>query len=92
LRSSSSETLPKKVIFGFAIDFTVKAGSEVKLNLVNKDGYSCALAFTIPKLGIRKTVRPGTSESFSFTAPKQTGPVLFSCSMGMYRGTINVIN
>lgn len=73
-------------------NFTVKAGSEIKLNLVNKDGYSCALAFTIPKLGIRKTVRPGTSESLSFTAPNQTGPLLFSCSMGMYRGTINVIN
>lgn len=70
--------------------FTVKAGSEVTLHLVNTDGYSCAQAFTIPKLNIKKIVRPGSSETIQFTAPKEKGQIAFMCSMGMYRGVINV--
>lgn len=72
--------------------FTVKAGSQVKLNLVNKDGWSCAQAFTIPKLGIQKVVRPGQSETVAFAAPPSPGQITFSCSMGMYQGVINVVN
>lgn len=73
-------------------DFTVKAGSEVKVNLINKDAYTCAQAFTIPSLGIRKIVAPNTQDTITFTAPKKTGQLAFMCSMGMYRGTINVVN
>ncbi len=73
-------------------NFTVKAGSEVKLNLVNKDGWSCAQAFTIPKLKIQKIVRPGQSEIVAFVAPAKPGQLNFSCSMGMYTGVINVVN
>ena len=73
-------------------DFTVKAGSEVKINLINKDAYTCAQAFTIPSLGIRKIVAPGASDSITFTAPKKAGQLAFMCSMGMYRGVINIIN
>jgi len=73
-------------------NFTVKAGSEVKLNLINKDGWSCAQAFTIPKLNIQKIVRPGQNETVAFTAPAKPGQINFSCSMGMYTGVINVVN
>ncbi|MCL5008712.1 MAG: sulfite exporter TauE/SafE family protein [Patescibacteria group bacterium] len=73
-------------------NFTVKAGSAVKLNLVNKDGWSCAQAFTIPRLGIQKVVRPGQSETVAFTAPSSPGQITFSCSMGMYQGVINVVD
>lgn len=73
-------------------NFTIKAGSAVKLNLVNKDGWSCAQAFTIPKLGIQKVVRPGQSETVAFTAPGTPGQITFSCSMGMYQGVINVVD
>lgn len=73
-------------------EFTVKAGSEVKITLINKDAYSCAQAFTIPALNIRKIVPPGKIETVSFTAPKKSGQIAFLCSMGMYRGTINVVN
>lgn len=73
-------------------ELTVKAGSQVKINLVNKDGYSCAQAFTVPSLGIRKIVPPGKTDSLTFTAPSSAGQIAFMCSMGMYRGTINVIN
>lgn len=71
--------------------FTVKAGSSVTLNLVNKSGQGCIQAFTIPKLGIQKIIRVGTSETVNFTAPNETGDLAFMCSMGMYRGTIKVI-
>lgn len=72
-------------------NITVKAGSTVKLNLVNNIGQGCIQAFTIPKLGIQKVVRVGTTDSVEFTAPKQPGQLAFMCGMGMYRGIINVI-
>lgn len=70
---------------------TVKAGSKVTLNLVNELGNGCIQAFTIPKLGIQKIVRIGTSDTVQFVAPEAPGSIPFMCSMGMYRGIINVI-
>lgn len=71
---------------------TVKAGSEVTLNIVNKGGGGCTQALTIPKLKIQKVVPIGTSDTIQFTAPNEPGTQLaFMCSMGMFRGTINVI-
>lgn len=72
-------------------NFTVKAGSEVKLHLKNAGGGGCAQAFTIPKLGLQKVVTPGNTADISFTAPNEPGQLAFMCSMGMYRGTINVV-
>ncbi|MBI4099887.1 sulfite exporter TauE/SafE family protein [Candidatus Microgenomates bacterium] len=72
-------------------EVTVKAGTAVKLTLVNNGGGGCAAAFTIPSLGIRKVVQVGTTEIINFTAPTTAGPLPFMCSMGMYRGMINVI-
>lgn len=70
---------------------TVRASSPVTLKLVNNGGGGCAAAFTIPGLGIRHVVQIGTTETIAFTAPTTTGPLPFMCSMGMYRGVINVI-
>jgi len=70
---------------------TVKAGSTVTLHLKNTDGAGCVQAFTIPSLGVQKVVPVGKSDTIRFTAPSKTGPITFMCSMGMYRGTINVI-
>jgi uncharacterized protein len=70
---------------------TVKAGSEVSLNLSNVSGGGCIQAFTIPKLGIQKVVAVGTQEVLEFTAPSEPQQMEFMCSMGMYRGVINVI-
>lgn len=68
----------------------VKAGEPVKLKLVNETGQGCVQAFTIPSLNIQKIVPVGSSSSITFT-PKQPGQLAFMCSMGMYRGVINVI-
>lgn len=70
---------------------TVKAGSNVTLHLKNTGGQSCIQAFTIPSLGIQKIVPLGTSADITFTAPNRATQIAFMCSMGMYRGVINVI-
>lgn len=72
-------------------NITVPAGQKVTLHLKNDKAYTCAQAFTIPKLGIQKVVAPGQSATIEFTAPKKPGKLTFSCSMGMYKGTITVI-
>jgi sulfite exporter TauE/SafE len=69
----------------------VKAGAKVRLKLINTTGTSCVQAFTIPSLGIQKIVAPGTSDEVDFTAPSTPGQIPFMCSMGMYRGVINVL-
>lgn len=72
-------------------ELTVKAGSEIKLNLVNKNGQGCIQAFTIPRLGIQKIIRTGTSDAITFKAPETKQDLSFMCSMGMYQGIIHVI-
>ena len=70
---------------------TVKRGTDVTLHLVNKDGASCIQAFTIPSLGIQKLIPPGSSDTIKFKAPQNAGQIPFMCSMGMFRGVINVV-
>jgi sulfite exporter TauE/SafE len=68
----------------------IKAGEEIALTITNKDGYGCIQYFTIPKLGIQKAVPVGKTETIAFTAPSTKGELLFTCSMGMYRGHFTV--
>lgn len=70
---------------------TIKAGSEVTLNLINRDGQGCIQGFTMPTLNIQRTVRVGESDTIIFIAPSTPGVLPFMCSMGMYRGVIHVI-
>lgn len=70
---------------------TVKAGSTVTLNLINNGGRGCTQAFTIPRLGIQKIIPLGASETIRFIAPSEPTQLGFMCSMGMFRGVINVI-
>ncbi len=72
-------------------NITVKAGSEVTLKLKNTAGSGCIQAFTIPKLNIQTIVPVGSEEDITFTAPSTPGKIAFMCSMGMYRGVINVL-
>ena len=72
-------------------NLSIKAGALITLHLANTDGQGCIQAFTIPSLGIQKTVPYGTSDTITFTAPTKPQTLAFMCSMGMYRGTIQVI-
>jgi len=77
--------------YGYAPNYIrVKKGSLVTLKLTNKDAYSCAAAFRIPSLGVAINLQPNSSEIITFT-PTKEGTIPFSCSMGMYRGVIEVI-
>lgn len=71
--------------------FAVKRGSKVSMRLINKSGRGCIQAFTIPQLNIQAVIPVGTEQTVSFTVPDRTGDIAFTCSMGMYPGTIKVI-
>ena len=68
----------------------VKKGEVVNLTLKSTNVYSCALAFRIPSLNIVKNLQANDTQLVSFV-PNQVGRIQFNCSMGMYRGIIEVI-
>ena len=68
----------------------VKKDQEVKLTLKSKDAYSCASAFRIPSLGISRNLSVNDTQVITFT-PTKAGKIKFNCSMGMYRGVIEVV-
>jgi sulfite exporter TauE/SafE/copper chaperone CopZ len=68
---------------------TVKKRQPVSWIIESKDSYSCATSLTVPKLNIRKALAPGENV-ITFT-PNEAGDIPFSCSMGMYRGVIHVV-
>lgn len=70
---------------------TIRAGSQLTLNLVNGDGRGCIQAFTIPALGVQEIVPVGTEKTIKITAPNQPGVLSFMCSMGMFQGRLQVI-
>jgi uncharacterized protein len=68
----------------------VKSGQPVKLILQSKDTYSCALAFVFKEFGINTFLEANDTKVFTFT-PNKPGKYQFTCSMGMYTGTMEVI-
>jgi sulfite exporter TauE/SafE len=68
----------------------VRRGVPVTLKLIGVDAYSCAAAFRIPSLGIKKNLQANETQVVTFT-PEKSGKIPFSCSMGMYSGVIEVI-
>lgn len=70
---------------------TVKAGAQITLRVSNTNGKGCQQAFTIPSLGVQRVIPVGSSDTIVFIAPEQASQIQFMCSMGMFRGVINVI-
>ena len=68
---------------------TVHAGSRVRWVITSTDAYTCASALRVPSLGISKQLAAG--ENVIEFIPDKEGNIPFNCSMGMYRGTINVL-
>jgi len=68
----------------------VKAGIPVRLNLLTNGNYACTSIFKIPQLGITKTLPATGTETVNFIA-QNPGKITWTCSMGMYRGVIEVI-
>jgi sulfite exporter TauE/SafE len=69
---------------------TLKVGTPVKLTMVSHNVQSCARSFLIPSLGISKILPQDGNTEIEFT-PKKTGILSYSCGMGMYTGSFNVI-
>lgn len=71
-------------------NFVVKKGVPVlwKINGENVNG--CQGFLVSPSLNISKRLEPGEN-TIEFT-PEKSGPVLFSCGMGMFRGQFNVVD
>jgi len=70
---------------------TVKAGTNVSFQIKNDGVYTCASAFTIPAFNYQKVVQAGKTEIIALKMPDKPTQIQFMCSMGMYRGVINVI-
>lgn len=69
---------------------TLKVGVPVTLTLNTNGVTGCARAFTIPTLNIVKVLPQTGTTTIQFT-PSQTGLLTYTCSMGMYSGSFNVI-
>lgn len=71
-------------------NITLKKGIRTRLVLSTNGTGGCARAFTIPALRLSKILPATGMETLEFT-PTKAGPLVFTCSMGMYTGTFNVI-
>lgn len=71
-------------------NITLKRGVKTRVILNTDNTGGCARAFTIPALRLSKILPETGTETVEFT-PTKAGPLVFSCSMGMYTGTFNVI-
>ena len=64
------------------------AGKDLKLNLVTKGTYTCALAFLIPSLNFYQMLLPFGTAQVDIPAQEKGSTLFFTCSMGMYTGQI----
>ncbi len=69
-------------------EYTVKAGESVTLE-ISGDAGGCRSIFQIPGANVSLPLTQSVT-TVEFT-PEKPGDLVFSCSMGMYRGTLHVI-
>ncbi len=69
--------------------WTVTDDKPIRLRMISENTYGCALAFTIPSLSIQR-ILPISGEEIIDLPPQSEGYLFFTCSMGMYSGTIRV--
>lgn len=71
-------------------NFIVQRGMPVKWKIDGQFVYGCQAFVTVPSLGLSRQIDEGANV-IEFT-PKKAGKMAFMCSMGMYRGTFNVVD
>ncbi len=69
---------------------TVKQNQPVRFVADMQKLPGCSRALVIPQLNVRK-IFSQNDNSVEFT-PTKTGSLQFSCSMGMYKGLLNVVS
>ena len=70
-------------------NFTVEAGRPVKWIIDSQNANTCAASIVAPKIKVNMQLKAG--ENIIKFTPRETGTISFTCSMGMYRGTIEVV-
>jgi len=68
----------------------VKAGQPARLTVVTGERVGCTSVFTIPALGVERAL-PRNSEAAFDIPTDRAGRIRFTCGMGMYGGTIEVV-
>ncbi|MBI2404592.1 sulfite exporter TauE/SafE family protein [Candidatus Gottesmanbacteria bacterium] len=68
----------------------LKVGVPVELSLTTNQVNGCTRSFVIPSLSIAKVLPETGIEVVAFT-PMKTGTLAYTCGMGMYTGTFEVI-
>ena len=66
----------------------VKQDVPVRWVITSESSFSCASSLVVPSLNIKKNLKKG--ENIIEFTPTEKGTIPFSCSMGMYRGSIIV--
>ncbi|MBI5230502.1 MAG: sulfite exporter TauE/SafE family protein [Candidatus Magasanikbacteria bacterium] len=93
VRFDSKQQIVKMTVdsYGYTPDeFTVRAGVPVKWEIDGTNAAGCASVLQARDFGLRAMISGKSDNVLEFT-PDKPGRYLFSCSMGMYRGYINVI-
>lgn len=67
---------------------TLQAGIPARLIIDSQNSYTCAASLVIPAFGIKEQLEPG--ENIIEFTPTESGRLPFSCSMGMFRGALEV--
>ncbi len=70
-------------------NFTVEAGRPVKWIIDSQNANTCAASIVAPKINVKMQLKAG--ENIIKFTPREMGTISFTCSMGMYRGTIEVV-
>lgn len=70
-------------------NLTIRAGVPVRWKIDGAGAVGCTSIMTIPSLNVSQALRQGEN-IIEFTAPSK-GQLAFMCSMGMVRGSFNVI-
>lgn len=70
--------------------FKVRAGVPVRLTVRTNKTYTCASAFMMKAFNVSFQLAPTDSQTVRFT-PTQPGKIPFNCSMGMYKGIMEVM-
>jgi hypothetical protein len=68
----------------------VKAGVPARIHLVTNNLSSCTRSFVIPALNVERLLPYSGTETIDIPA-SQPGQIAYTCGMGMYSGTIEVV-
>ena len=91
VRGGVQEVAMKVTSYGYEpSNLTIKAGLPVRWVVDGAGAQGCTSQLVIPDLNIVKSLSRGQNV-IEFTAPSTPGRLAFSCSMGMVRGSFNVI-